>query len=136
MNPYLAVFIAGVVSMAIGMLWYSPVMFGRHWMSLSGITPESMEKCKDGMGRTYALGFLAGLLKAGAVYYILKLLLFSSLSKNLEVAFVLWLGFVATTLYSSVIWEKKPAALYLINSGYYLVNIFASVLVYYFLRAI
>ena len=137
MSPYLAVLIAGVVSMAIGSLWYSPILFGKHWMNLSGICAGKMEKAKaDGVGHLYALALLNAFLMAGAVFYVLKLASYPTLSKDLEVAFVLWMGFVATTLFSSVIWEKKPVALYLINAGNYLVTIFSSAIVYYLLRAI
>ena len=43
---YLAVLVAAIVSMVIGGLWYSPLLFGNVWMKLSGITQKDVEKAK------------------------------------------------------------------------------------------
>ncbi len=40
-----------------------------------------------------------------------------------------WIGFVATTMLGSVLWEQKSFKLYLINAGYWLVSFIAMAVV-------
>jgi hypothetical protein len=59
---YLAVLVAALVSMVIGGLWYSPLLFGNIWMKLSGITQKDVEKAKKqgmmkSMGKRVNSGF-------------------------------------------------------------------------------
>lgn len=37
------IFIAGLVPMVIGALWYSPLLFEKSWMNASGMTPEKIK---------------------------------------------------------------------------------------------
>ena len=57
------IFIVAVVNVAIGMLWYSPLMFGKHWAKVVGDKPP-----KD-MGFIIAVTFVASLV-AGFVLEI------------------------------------------------------------------
>ncbi len=43
----------------------------------------------------------------------------------IELGFWCWIGFVATTMLSTVLWEQKSFKLYLINAGYSLVSFIA-----------
>jgi hypothetical protein len=47
---YVAVLFAVVASMVVGFAWYSPVLFGKQWMKLMGLTKENMESAKKGDG--------------------------------------------------------------------------------------
>ena len=53
-----AVIIATVLAQAVGFLWYSPVLFGKRWMSLMGISNES----KKGMGKIFVISILSSLI--------------------------------------------------------------------------
>jgi hypothetical protein len=55
----LGVLMAAVATFAIGMVWYSPVLFGRAWVTLNGYTPEKLAEMKKTAGRTYGVSFLA-----------------------------------------------------------------------------
>ena len=37
---YMTVLAAAVASMAVGLLWYSPLLFGKPWMKLMGLTDK------------------------------------------------------------------------------------------------
>ena len=52
---YLAVIVAAVASFAIGAVWYSPVLFAKHWMAAHGFTLESMTAMRSTMARAYAI---------------------------------------------------------------------------------
>ena len=43
---YLAVVVAAIAWFVVGSLWYSPLLFGKMWMELSGITPGAMAEMK------------------------------------------------------------------------------------------
>ena len=42
---YIAIVIAAVAAMAIGFLWYSPMILGKQWMQLKGLTENSLKSC-------------------------------------------------------------------------------------------
>ena len=120
---YWAVLVAGVANMALGMLWYSPLLFGKLWMKYSGISMESMEKHKKGMGVRYAVAFLAGLLMAYILAHFMILLPIENVQVGLETAFWIWLGFMATIYLDPVLWENKSVKLYFINIAYRLASL-------------
>lgn len=124
--PIMTILIVSMTGMLIGMLWYSPVLFAKPWMRLSGVTPEAIAKeKKKGMLPTYAGGFLNNLIMSAVLFYLLRLTMAGTLARSATVAFLVWIGFIATTQFSSVLWEKKPFLLYLINAGYYLAVLLA-----------
>ncbi|MEK6947863.1 MAG: DUF1761 domain-containing protein [Nanoarchaeota archaeon] len=124
---YLAVLVAAIVSMVIGGLWYSPLLFGNVWMKLSGITQKDVEKAKKkgmmkSMGKSYLLMFVACLLTSYVLARLLNLLQTTSPINGAKLALWIWIGFVATVTLSSVLWENKSYKLYLLNNGYNVVN--------------
>ncbi len=117
-----AVFVAALAAMAIGMLWYSPALFGTMWMELAGISKKDMEKSKKDLPKimfmglitmwvmAYVLGSLVGLSATGA-------------QEAAVLAFWIWLGFQATIYFGGVLWEKQPLNLFFINAAHSLVMI-------------
>ncbi len=121
---YLAVVAAAVASMAIGALWYSPVLFGKQWMRLIGMSNEELEKAKaKGMGKSYAIMFLGSLIMAYVLAHFVQMAGATDLMGAAELGFWVWLGFVATVQLGTVLWENKPWTLYTLNTGYYLVSL-------------
>ncbi len=121
-NPW-AVLGSAALGMAIGMLWYSPILFGKLWIRLSGVPESAMEQVKKGggMAKTYLGAFLNYLAMSFGLAFFLDRVGAYDVVEGLSVAAVLWLGFAATVLFSSVLWERRPLALFLINAGHYLV---------------
>lgn len=121
---YLAVIVAAIASMVIGMAWYSPMLFGKQWMELIGISVKDMEAAKKkGMSKTYALAFVSSLVMAYVLAHFVDYAMASSLADGAMAGFWVWLGFVATVSLSSVLWDCKPWKLYFINVGYHLVQL-------------
>ncbi len=119
---WIGVFVAAAVGMAIGFAWYSPVLFAKPWARLSGIDCSKMGAGqKKGMGLVFAAAFVVCLAMAAAIEFIIWRMGLWTLSGALRLGFLLWAGFIAPVMLSSVLWEKKPLALYLINAGHYLV---------------
>ena len=121
---YLAVIIAAVLNLVLGMLWYGPV-FGRYWKKLMGFTDESMKSMK----MTPAKAMIGGLLSAFLMSYVLAhCIVFagayfavSGVSAGLMSGFWNWLGFVVPVSAGVVLWEGKPWKLWFLNVSFWLV---------------
>ena len=119
---YLAVLVAAVVGMIIGALWYSPLLFGKAWMKLMKLTEKDMKKAKEkGMTKNFAIAFAAVLVMAYVLAYVIDIANVGNIGDGVVVGFWLWLGFVATSMLNSVLWEGKPSNLYFINITHYFV---------------
>ncbi len=124
---YLAVFIAALVSMILGMVWYSSALFGRQWTALMGIDPndkEKMEKMKKESGLPkfeWAITAIGTFIMA----YILALFFIwlgvEDPINGMIFAIFIWVGFIATATFTNVLFEKKSKKLWAINSGYHFV---------------
>lgn len=121
---YLAVLVAAVVMMVIGMMWHGP-LFGKTWAKLSGVSEEKMRS--GGMARRIGISFIGWLLMSyvlqHAIVFAGKYLGLSGIQAGLIVGFFNWLGFIAPVLMAPVLWEGKSWKLWLINSGYFLVSL-------------
>ena len=121
---YLAVIVVAAVNMGLGAFWYSMSGFGKQWMKLSGITKEDIEKAKKaGMSKSYAISTAGSLVMAYVLSYIVDFSQTQTIIAGMLSGFWVWLGFVATVLLGSVLWENKSWNLYAINTCYYLVSL-------------
>lgn len=124
---YLAVVLAGVASMVSGFLWYSPMLFGKPWMRLSGYTAENLKKAQKEMGKWYGLSFLVSLVTAYVLSHVMTLsesfFGYSRLSTGLTTAFWMWLGFMMPVQLTGEIFGDKKWKLFAINTGYQLVSL-------------
>lgn len=130
---YLSVLLAGVASMAVGFLWYSPFLLGKPWMKEMGMTEESIKKNQKNMMALYILSFIASLVTAFVLLNIIALsvnfLNSTKLSAGLTIAFWMWLGFIAPVQLTEVIFGGKSWKLFAINTGYQLAAILAMAVV-------
>ena len=120
----LGVLVAAVAAMIVGMLWYSPNVFGNKWMKLSGISKKKIDESKKkGMVKMMLTGFVAQFVTAAVLSVFLAYAGATSVPAALVVGFLLWLGMVATTQIGSVLWEGKPFALFALNTTASLVGL-------------
>ncbi len=120
----LAILVSGIINMALGMLWYSPLMFGNLWIKLMGFTKAQITAGKKkGMGKQMFFAFLATLVWAYVLAQFLKIGGAATVKDALQIGFWIWLGFGVTTSLNSVLWEGRPVKLYLINVVHGLVSI-------------
>ena len=71
--------------------------------------------------KQYFLAFISSLLLVYVLAHFVQYTKASNLVGGLQTAFWLWIGFVATTQFASVIFEGRKPGLYLLNIGYQLV---------------
>ena len=125
-----AVLVAAIASTAIGALWYSPLVFGKPWMKLMGITPEAVAATpRSSMVWSYVSGLISALVTSFILSKLISWVCNGSTSAALKLAGLVWLGFIAAIMVGSVIWEKKPWSLFFINAAYYLVSLIVMALI-------
>jgi hypothetical protein len=112
----LAIVLAIVVAVALGMLWYSQAMFGPTWMALQGIDPvKAANASQRGMWRSYVGNILLTAVTAFVVYAIL------AVGFSMVDLFAIWSAFSLPVFANSIWWGQKPLKLFLIEAGYSLV---------------
>ncbi len=126
---WIATLVSSVAFFLIGWLWYSEALFGRGWMKLMKVKKKDMENCKEGMGKKMLTGFLSTFVLVAILAEMISITGSYGVVAAIEMAFWLWIGFIATVGLSAVVWEKKPFLLYLIQVGYYLVGMLVSAII-------
>lgn len=120
----LAVVLGALASFVVGFIWYSPGAFGKMWMKLSGISKQDMgDAKKKGMMGNMVVGFIAQLVMAYVLLMFMNQAGDVSPAGGAAVAAWAWLGFVATIMVGSVLWEEKPVKLYVLNVAQWLVSL-------------
>ena len=120
---FMAVLVSSLINMVLGFIWYGP-LFGKPWMELTGISQDKIAESKaKGMNMTYDLSGIGALVMAFVLANITGYAQVDTLVEGVQVGFLVWLGFVVTTMLNSVIYDGKPWRLYFINAGYYLVSL-------------
>lgn len=120
---YIAVFVAALAGMMVGSLWYSPLLFAKPWMKYTKIDAKKLKSSQKHMGKTYGLSFIGMMITAYVIALLLNATLVIGIAEGLILGAMVWLGFVATTLLTGVLFAEVPWNLFLINSGYQLASI-------------
>lgn len=128
---YLAILVAGIVSMVTGSIWYGP-LFGKTWgriigMDVAGMPPEQKAKMQKGMGALYFANFILALLTAYILaHYIGGWQPAPGAQGGIINAFWIWLGFIMPTAAGGAMWSGKPKKLawqmFWVTMSYQLVN--------------
>jgi len=115
---YGAVAAAALVGFVIGGAWYSPILFARVWMREAGISEAQTRSAN--MARVFGLSLVCSVVMA------LNLAAFigqkASLGFGLFAGAATGLGWVAMSLGVIYLFEQRSLKLWLVNSGYQVVN--------------
>lgn len=124
MVNFIELIISSIAGFAVGGIWYSQAVFGKAWMKEMKINPKDIENA-DGneMAFSMILGFLRTIVIAFVLIFFVELLGFKTMQEVLKLAFFIWIGFIATIMLDSVLWERKSKKLYFINVSQYFVAI-------------
>jgi len=114
---YVALIVAAAIQWVVGALWYG-VVFKKSWMKLTGVTQGGSR------GRAaFAMicSFVASLILSFVLVNIFIMAGTSTFMSGAALAIVCWLGFMAPPLITQHIYESRPANLFAINAGYWVV---------------
>ncbi len=124
---YIAVLAAGVASFVTGAVYYG--IFGKQWMAALGKTEDEV---KAGMGPSvYAVTalcqFVLAFMQAAILAHFTPEAV--SIKTTLFSAFLLWLGFVMTTMTVNHRFQDRPWSLTIIDGGHWLAGMLVQAVV-------
>ncbi len=109
-----AVLVVGIASILIGLIWFSPWLFGNEWTKLTGkeLKPASQWIFAGVLGHLVMVFVLAVLINLAGV---------TTLSGGIAVGVLIWVGYIVTLETGELVWEKIPFRLFLLRVGNQLV---------------
>ncbi len=111
---HIAVLVCAVMSLVIGGLWWSPLLFARPWQREVGLSDEQLKQMNPAktFGITFVLAYLAA-------YNLAFFLGDGSTTWKWGIAAGLLAAFWAISMYIIIsVFEQRSLKLMLINSGY------------------
>ena len=116
---WLGVLAAAVAGFLIGGLWYGPLL-GKAWQRESGLSDESIKGAN--MPLIFGTTFLLNLFAAFILAHVLDTYGEPGLELAIMIAGGIALGFIVTSIGVNYLFARKSLKLFLIDSGYWLLN--------------
>lgn len=111
------ILIATIVGFGIGALWYSPILFGKEWMTLMKISEKDIDAAKaKGMWKSYLTHFIAHIVSFGVLAFFIASSNATTPADGVFIGFIVWLGFIVPMGISNLLWRKDPFKLVLIDT--------------------
>ena len=116
---FLAVFVAWIIHIVMGLIWFRPELFGKQWSKLTGkeLTPAK---------KWIIPGFIGHLLMIFVMAILIKLTNSHNGFSGLFIGLMAWIGFIVPMETGELVWEKIPFELFLIRTGNQLIGIAVS----------
>ena len=119
---WVAVIVATVVSMALGALWFSPVLFLKPWTALR---PDKNPPSGNASPMLYVITAVGALVSALTLDWIIGLAHANTLAGGAIIGLYAGLGFVAPAILSDNLFNERPIKLFLIVAGFPVVGLLA-----------
>lgn len=116
---FLAVLVAWLIHIVMGLIWFSPRLFGNEWSRLTG---KELKPAKQWI----VAGFLGHLVMAFVLVILIKLTNSGDGLSGLFIGLLTWIGFVVPLETGELVWEKIPFRLFLIRIGNHLIGMAVS----------
>ena len=123
---WLGIILATVVSMAIGAGWYSGL--AKPWIAANGFTEEQVASVEANdqpwiYGVAIVCHIIMAIILAGVIFHSSGAQ--TTIGAGLLTAFLIWLGFIVTSMSVNHRFQMKPWSLTIIDSGHYLLVLLA-----------
>jgi len=113
------VIVVTILNVFLGMLWYSPLLFGPMWIKGHKFDNKRLKPTAGHYIGSILVYFITALILAMLITRFVLL----AWDCGALLAFYIWIGFVATTHFKGVIWAHRPFSVYCIDVAYYLVSL-------------
>lgn len=114
-----ALLVCFVINMAIGGLWYSPVLFGNAWLKLTG--RKAVDITKQEANKAMALAIIPGVLLVVLIWLLINFIGAVTLADALIAGSLISGGFIFVTMVNNALFEDTLFKLILIKTGNYFV---------------
>jgi hypothetical protein len=116
---WLAVLVAAVSSFVLGGLWYSKALFGRAWMSANNLSDADL--AKSNMAKVFGLSLVFAVIMAANLAAFLAEPK-TTASWGATAGFLAGFGWVALSIATIALFERRSWKYMLINGGYMTVS--------------
>ena len=113
---------AALLRQVLGLVWYSPRLFGPAWARLNHCTEAQM---RARLVRVLPLELAASFVIAFVLETVLNLAGAIDWVMGLVVGLLMWLGFQAAATPNQVLYARRPVAVWLIDTGFSLLSFVA-----------
>jgi hypothetical protein len=117
---WLALALAVIAKMVLGAVWYSPPLFYKPWLALAGVSEAQM---KERLPKALVSDLVGTVVMAVVLVHAVRYAGAQGMGQGGAVGFLNWLGFIAVTSFSAVLYEHRPFKLWLINNGFQLIGL-------------
>jgi hypothetical protein len=108
-----------ILNIILGMLWYSPWLFGHEWAKAYKFDKKKLKATPWHLVGSILVSLVTAIILATLVHEIH----ITHWRGSLLLAIYLWIGFIVTTHFSGVIWARKPLRVYFIDIAYLLISL-------------
>ncbi len=116
--------LGGLSAIVVGMIWYSPFLFGKEWGKALGVSEKEMgENRAKVMPILLIVSFLTAYVLSLFTVYIHSYLGNSWMMAALDAAVLAWVGFAGTALVAHDVFDPRPKSKLYINLGNRLVTL-------------
>jgi hypothetical protein len=112
---HIAVFVCAVMSLAIGAIWWSPLLFAKAWQKENGLTDEQLAGAN--MPKTFGLTYLLAWLMSYNLAFFLGMP-GTTWQWGLAAGLLTGVGWVAAMFIVIALFEQRSLKYILINCGY------------------
>lgn len=117
----LALALASIGAVLVGVVWYRPSIFGDRWQSLTGVDPNRPKRPALVFPLSFVLGAITAVGISATGSAAVALFDGGALPTTLVVTSILWLAFTAAPTGVHYLFEGRHPAIYAINTGHQLV---------------
>ena len=112
---YIAICISVIAVILIGILWYSPFLFGDAWLDAHGYTTEQM---RDAAGRNLLVSIISYSVMAIVLSVFISYAGVTTYYHGAFTGFLVWIGFLATVGMTAHLVLDQSWSIYFIDTGY------------------
>ena len=117
---YLAIAACAAIYWVLGGVWYAAI-FSKSYQAALNFSAEEKARATKDFPKALAAHFVSGLISSFIIAGLVGALGANSFISGMGYGLLLWLAFAFTINLNYIMFERRPAALFLINNGFFLI---------------
>jgi Protein of unknown function (DUF1761) len=112
----IAILVSALLALAVGSIWYSPLVFGKLWQKAAGLTDADLELSPSAFLRSLSVAFISNIVVLSVIAHLIRFADTYAISgMRLMIGAIILLG---ASVASMVVWEKRSLMYFIIHVGY------------------